>query len=190
MSDKKDSKTWIIIGIVILVVAVYFLAKHQEFISSVLVRSGPLAPIVALLLYPLLAGTPITTDPLTLIMVATYGPLTAVFVAWIGNNMAAMVEYYLGTKLNEVANIEKNKQKMPFGLAKLKVDSVGFLIFGRMIPGYGSKIISILAGSGKVPLKRYLWTTALTNFLGAITLAYGWLGILGILKNLLKAFPL
>jgi uncharacterized membrane protein YdjX (TVP38/TMEM64 family) len=68
-------------------------------------------------------------------------------------------------------------------LGKLPVNSVGFLVFGRMIPGYGAKIISILAGVYKVPIKRYLWATALTNSLGAILLSYGGFGLVNIIKN-------
>ncbi|EKD99594.1 MAG: hypothetical protein ACD_22C00226G0006 [uncultured bacterium] len=44
---------------------------------------------------------------------------------------------------------------MPLGFSKMPVNSLGFLIFGRMIPGYGSKIISILAAFYKVPFGRY-----------------------------------
>ena len=64
----------------------------------------------------------------------------------------------------------------------MPVNSVGFLIFGRMIPGYGGKIISILAVMYKVPMKRYLWTTATTNFLGSILLSYGGFGIVSLIK--------
>ena len=161
---------------------IYFIAKHTNFITTLLVKSGPWAPIVATLLYPLLAPTPVTTDPITVVIGVAYGPLVGVIIAWIGNTLAAVVEYYLGSKIIKAETLKKGMKKMPFGLGKLPVDSIGFLVFGRMIPGYGGKIISILAGIYKVPMKRYIWTTAVTTLLGSILLAYGSYGLVWIIK--------
>lgn len=170
-------------GIVSLAAIIYLLTKHSGLIEELLYKSGPLAPIVAIILYPLLAPTPITTDPITVIIGVAYGPLTGIGIAWIGNTLAALVEYYMGEKLQKVTNFEKAKEKIPFGLGKLPVNSVGFLIFGRMIPGYGGKIISILAGMYRVSLGRYLWTTALTNLMGSILLSYGGFEIINLIKS-------
>ena len=183
MLSRKTNKIWVIVGILISIVVIYILSRHTNFISNMLIRSGPLAPIIAIILYPLLAPTPITTDPITIIIVSTYGPLIAIIISWIGNTLSALVEYEMGSKISKTANFENDREKMPFGLGKLPVSSVYFLIFGRMIPGYGSKIIGILAGSYKVPIKRYLWTSALTNLLGSILLAYGGFGLINLLKS-------
>jgi uncharacterized membrane protein YdjX (TVP38/TMEM64 family) len=182
MSEERKNKIWTVVGIVILIAAIYLLSRHTHLIQSLLYKSGPWAPLVAILLYPLLAPTPITTDPITVIIGVVYGPLIGVLMAWVGNTLAALVEYYIGTRLQKVANFEKAKEKIPFGLGKLPVNSAGFLIFGRMIPGYGGKIISILAGMYKVPLKRYLWTTAATNLFGSILLSYGGFGVVRLIK--------
>lgn len=175
-------KIWTVVGIVIFAVVIYFLSKHSNFVTDILYKSGPLAPIVAIVLYPLLAPTPITTDPITVIVGVTYGPLVGALIAFFGNNLAALVEYFLGSKIGKAAKFEEGKEKMPFGLGKLPVNSIGFLIFGRMIPGYGGKLISILAGTYKVPIKRYLWTTAVTNFLGSTILAYGGFSLVETIK--------
>jgi uncharacterized membrane protein YdjX (TVP38/TMEM64 family) len=184
MSEETKNKIWTVIGILLLIIVIYLLSTHTHFIELLLHRSGAWAPLVAILLYPLLAPTPITTDPITVIMGVVYGPLIGLTYAWIGNTLAALVEYYIGTKLQKVTNFEKAKGKIPFGLGKLPVNSVGFLVFGRMIPGYGGKIISILAGMYKVPLKRYLWTTAITNLFGAIILSYGGSSLVKIIRIL------
>jgi uncharacterized membrane protein YdjX (TVP38/TMEM64 family) len=42
-----------------------------------------------------------------------------------------------------------------------------------MIPGYGPKIVSMMAGIYRVPLLRYLWTTAIPIFVGAAAFAFG-----------------
>lgn len=186
MSTEEDkpngklagSKIWTFLGIILFIAVIYFLVRHSYVITNLLHKSGAWAPIVALLLYPLLAATPITTDPITVIMGVAYGPHWGAVIAWFGNTLAATVEYLLGGRIGKATNFEKSKEKMPFGIGKLPVNSVAFLVFGRMIPGYGGKIISILAGTYKVPMKRYVWTTAITNLLGSILLAYGGFGLI------------
>ncbi len=183
MFKKINDKVWTVLGISIFIIVIYLLTKHADFITELLIKSGPKAPIIALILYPLLAITPITTDPITIVIGVAYGPFVAALIAFFGNTTAAMIEYYFGLKLSQVANFEKIKKHMPFGLGKMPVNSIGFLVFGRMIPGYGSKIISILAAAYKVPLKRYLWTTAVTGILGSLVIAYGGFGIIKLLKH-------
>jgi uncharacterized membrane protein YdjX (TVP38/TMEM64 family) len=183
MSAGKKNTIWAVLGTATLVFVIYYLSRHSQFIEVLLLRSGALAPIVAIILYPLLAITPITTDPITVVVGVVYGPLVGVAIAWLGNTLAALLEYYIGTRIEKVTNFEKTKAKLPFGLSKLPVNSVAFLILGRMIPGYGSKIISILAGIYKVPMGRYLWTTAVTNLFGSILLSYGGFGIFKLLKS-------
>lgn len=182
MFGKKNSKIWVILGILILITILYLLSKHTHLIEELLYKSGALAPIIALILYPLLAPTPITTDPITVVIGVIYKPLIGVLIAWIGNTLAALVEYYLGIRMEKAANFKEAREKLPFGLGKLPVNSIGFLVFGRMIPGYGGKIISLLAGMHKVPMKRYLWTTALTNLAGSIFLSYGGFGLVRLIK--------
>ena len=169
-------------GILLFLAVIYILVKNADLVTVLLKKSGVWAPIVATLIYPLLAPTPITTDPVTVIMGVTYGPVIGATIALIGNTLAALVEYYLGTKINKVTNFEKNKKKLPFGLGKMPVDSPAFLIGGRMIPGYGGKIISILAGTYKVPMKTYLWTTLTTNLIGSLILAFGVSGLVNLLR--------
>lgn len=186
---KKANKFWTFSGVLLFAVVVYFLAKNADIVTQVIYKSGAWAPIIATLLYPLLAPTPITTDPITVIMVVTYGPWAGAGIALVGNTLAALLEYYLGTRINKIANFEKNKKKLPFGLGKMPVNSVVFLIFGRMIPGYGAKIISILAGTYRVPIKKYIWTTLVTTSLGSLLLAFGTTGLVSALKSL-KIFGL
>jgi len=183
-SEDNESKIWAVVAIFIFILVIYFLSKHTHYITSVLTESGPFAPLVAILLYSLLAPTPIPTDPITLILGVVYGPFIGVIIAWIGNILATLVEYYIGAHINRKTNHKFSKNKLPLGLSKLPVNSIAFLIFGRMIPGYGSKIISILAGAYKVPLKRYLWTSAATSLFGSIFLVYGGFGLVSIIKYL------
>jgi uncharacterized membrane protein YdjX (TVP38/TMEM64 family) len=54
---------------------------------------------------------------------------------------------------------------------------------GRMIPGYGPKLVSVVAGMYKVPLFRYVWTTAIPTIIGAALFAYGGYGIINLITH-------
>jgi len=182
MFKGKHGKIWTVVGVLLLVVVVYLLSRHTHLIQRILYGSGPWTLLVAFILYPLLAPTPITTDPITPILAVVYGPVIAVLISFIGNMLGSTVEYFVGERIGRATNFEKTKEKIPFGLGKLQVNSVPFLIFGRMVPGYGGKVISLIAGTNRVPLKRFWWTTAVTNFAGSVLLAYGGWGLVKAIK--------
>ena len=100
--------------------------------------------------------------------------------ATLGNLLAALVEYYIGRRIGDVANFERQRQKLPFGLGKSPVKSVVFLIVARFLPGYGAKFISVISGIYKVPLWRYTWTTVISTLIGAAVIAFGGFGLLNL----------
>jgi uncharacterized membrane protein YdjX (TVP38/TMEM64 family) len=154
------------------IAAVFFtqdLNKVKAFIS----QAGIWGIIVSILLYALLGVTLIPSEPLTLFIGALFGPWLATLIAGTGNTLSAFVEYYIGTHIGSATNFAERKDKLPFGLGKMKVDSPLFLVGARMIPGYGPKIVSMMAGIYRVPLLRYLWTTAIPIFIGATVFAFG-----------------
>lgn len=184
MYRRKSSLIWTIIGFISIVLIVYLLSKHSHLISLLLNKSGIFGPVVALALYPIFATTPLTTDPITIVIAVIYGPFAGFTLSMIGNAMAALVEYYVGIKIGKATNYEAIKHKLPFGLGKLPVNSIPFLIFGRMIPLYGSKVLSILAGMHRVPMRRYIWTSIVTNIPGSIILSYGGFHLVRLVKFL------
>jgi len=181
MFKEENNKLGTIFSIGFIIVVFYFLIKDIHNIQSIILRSGVWAPIVAIFLYAVLSPTPISTDPITIIVGTIYGPLIGAVIAWIGNMLASFIEYYLGTRIHKVTNFDKTKKHLPFGLSKLPVNSPSFLILGRLIPFYGGKIISILAGIYKVPIMIYLWTTMVTNLLGSVILAFGGFHLINLL---------
>ena len=106
-----------------------------------------------------------------------FGPWTAMIISWIGNTGAAVVEYYLGQRIGSAANFMEKKEKLPWGLGKLPVTSPWFLIGGRVIPLYGAKAISLVAGVYHVPILRYIWTTAITILIGSAIFSFGGFGL-------------
>jgi len=183
MLGNKRTKFWTFVSLVFSVFFIIYVVKNIKEVDNLIRAVGVAGPLVSILLYGILAPTPITTDPLTVINGALFGPVFGIIISWLGNNFAALIEYYLGAHLSNITNFKESKDKLPFGLSKLPVASPWFLIFGRLIPGYGGKLISIMGGIYHVPVNLYLWTTAVTNLTGSILLALGGHGL-----SLIKPF--
>lgn len=168
----------IIVTLVFLFIAVRYFSTEISQVKTLLHDAGPFAFIVAILIYGVLGATVVPSEPLTALLGGLYSPWQAMLVAMLGNTLAALIEYYLGGHIGNIANFEKQRARLPFGLGKFPVDSPVFLIFGRMIPAIGPKLISLMSGIYKVKIGRYIWTTIVTNLLGAALIAYGAAGLI------------
>lgn len=181
---RNQSLSILVFSVLIMVlVGVFFttdLARIKSFISS----AGAWGIVISIVFYALMGMTLIPSEPFTLFIGALFGPFYATLIAGIGNTLSALVEYYLGTHIGSATNFVEKKDKLPFGLGKMKVESPLFLIGARMIPGYGPKVVSVLAGVYKVPILRYIWTTAVPVFLGSAIFAFGGFGIGKLTKTL------
>lgn len=184
MKEKTLKSVASIAGLILGIVVLYFVAKNFHDAELLIVKAGVAGPLVALFLYAVFAPTPVPTDALTIVCGAIYGPFYGSAIAWMGNNVAALVEYFIGAHISKNTDFETEKKKLPFGLGNLPINSILVLTLGRMLPFYGSKVISIMAGMYGVPYKRYIWTSALINLTGAIMLSYGGFRILDYLKSI------
>ena len=182
-NNKSQAVIFFVLSLLIVVGLVYFVSKNLSAIEAYIAANGLWGMLVAVLLYGLLGLTLIPSEPLTVLMGAIYGPLTAILVAGVGNTLAAVVEYNLGSRVNKLTNFVEKKEKLPLGLGKLPVASPSFLIFARMIPGYGPKAVSVLAGVYRVPMFLYVWTTAIPTFAGATIFAFGGSGLVGLFHH-------
>jgi uncharacterized membrane protein YdjX (TVP38/TMEM64 family) len=172
-NGRSQSIYVLIFSILIMGLAALFFTQDMSKIKSFISEAGIWGIIISIMLYALLGVTLIPSEPLTLFIGALFGPWLATLIAGTGNTLSACVEYYLGTHIGSATNFAERKDKLPFGLGKLKVDSPLFLVGARMIPGYGPKIVSMMAGIYRVPIIRYLWTTAIPIFTGAAIFAFG-----------------
>lgn len=181
---KKNYKSILILvgTVIVLFVIAKFFSTELNQVKDFLEKAGPYAFIVAIVIYGLLGASPIPSEPLTAVISGIFSPWKAMFVATLGNSLAAMVEYYLGGHIGTLANFDDKRALLPFNLGKFPADSPAFLIFGRMIPAVGPKVISLTSGIYKVPLWRYLWTTFVTNLAGAALIAYGAAGVILLFK--------
>ncbi len=173
MSERRKTAFWSIIGILITGIVVYFALKYFDDLEAFLISVGVFGPLVSLGLYALLSITPVNTDSLTLVNGLVYGVLAGTLIASVGNTVAALIEYYVGLKVRDVSGTEGQTFTVPVIKKKFPVRSWVFLIFGRFIPGYGGKAVSIIAGMYKVPVWKYVWTAFVANAIGAFMFAYG-----------------
>jgi uncharacterized membrane protein YdjX (TVP38/TMEM64 family) len=172
---KLDTRTLrnlllIVLGVLLLAL---FVSRRMEQVRQFIRAGGWWGILFSLILYGILGASPIPSEPLTVFISTVYGPLPATLIAGTGNLLAALVEFFIGVKVGDVANFEERKSRLPLGLGKMAVDSPIFLIGARMLPGYGPKFVSLIAGIYRVPLWRYTWTSAFSTLLGAAAFAYG-----------------
>lgn len=177
-SDKKTNH-WLSLTITLVLVAaaVVFLTREMNQVRSFIANSGWIGMLAAILVYGLLGASPVPSEPLTVLLSTVFGPFSAMIVSGLGNLLAAAVEYYIGAHIGNATSFTQQREKLPFGLGKMPVESPVFLIVARMVPGYGSKFVSLIGGIYHVPLYRYLWTAAIPTFLGTAIFAYGGFGL-------------
>lgn len=179
--SEKEERIWTVVTVLLIILTFYFLGKNLNFADIVIKKAGIFGPVATVVIYAILAPTPISTDPITAVSGVLLGPVLGIVVAWIGNNLGATVEYFIGKKVGRSERFSSVKDKLPFGLNKLPIESPYVLIFGRAIPGYGGKVINLMAGIYEVSFKTFLWTTVLINLVGAILLSFGGYGLLKVI---------
>jgi len=174
--NTKQNRTRLAAGLItillVILIVVLILSRNMDVIREFLVRSGKIGLVISVALYGLLGASPVPSEPLTVLLSALYGPGYITIVATLGNLLSALVEYYIGRKIGDISDFEQRRQKLPFGLGKIPTDSVLFLIVARFLPGYGAKFISVFSGVYHVRLWRYIWTTVLSTFIGALVVAH------------------
>lgn len=175
VEKKRSSKPLYILLITLVILLLFSLVftRQLPLVKEFIQQCGWFGLVISIVFYGILGASPIPSEPFTVLVASLYGPLEATLVATLGNLLAAMVEFYVGVKLGDVADFETRKKQLPLGLGKLPADSPLFLIFARMLPGYGPKCVSMISGMYKVPLWRYIWTTFVSTLVGAAIVAFG-----------------
>ncbi len=173
--ESLQSKLSIYILLALFIVVVLIAARHFDisYVLNFLQKYEQFGIVGFLLAYVILGVTPIPTEPVGLLFLAWKGPVPAILLATVGNTLAAIVEYYIGGSVGGLTNFEQKKEKLPFHLGRLPINSPAFLILGRMLPGFGPKFVSIACGVYKVPMFTYLWTALVAHFVGATILMLG-----------------
>lgn len=133
--------------------------------------------IISLAVFFLASFTFIPSSPLTVFLSITYSPQFAIGLSGLGNTLGAIVQYYIGTHLTSLENLEGNKEKLPHFLRGLPISSPLFLLIGRVIPG-GTRGLSVVSGFYHTRFFTFFWTTTLMYFLSAAFQVFGGMELL------------
>ncbi len=155
-----------------------FFQKDFKEIEKIIPKAGVAGPIFSIILMGILSATPIPTDPIVILNGALFGPFMGILISWMGNNLAAIIEYFIGKGLAQIADFDKQRHNLPFGLGNFPADSAWYLICGRFVPQFGGKVVSVTAGMYHVSFWKYLWTSILSNLFGSVLLAVGGYSVL------------
>lgn len=181
---RDREKLYKIIPIMIFVIfAVIFAFTFDiNVLKEFLEKNEKLGLIICLFIYILLGVTLIPAEPVTLLILAWKGPLVAIIMATLGNTLTGTLEFAVGGNIGDLANFEAKKEKLPFHLGRLPIDSPAFLLLARMLPGFGSKFVSVASGVYQVPIRTFLWTTFVANLIGAAFIAFSGYGLINLFR--------
>ena len=179
-SYRKYLKPMFVILLVILVV-LYAFRQDASGLIKIIEKHKNLSILISLIVYTLLGATPIPSEPLTVFSITLYGPLWTVLIATVGNTLAALLEFFVGGNIGDLADFEKRKAKLPFRLGEIPIQSPIFLLLARMLPGLGPKFVSVASGIYRVPLFTYIWTAIVSHLIGAAILVSGGYSLLKLL---------
>lgn len=168
---------WRVLSLSLFVLMFYLLIDKSDEIKCLLENGGIWTPVLGVITLALLGPTPVATEPIIILLAVSYSPFWGMVIGAIGNTLAMLIEYSVAYKLAEIFDYQKEKKKLPKFLRKIPANNIYFLIIGRMVPGYGSKIISLIAGAEKVDMKLYFWTSLISGIFGAFVISYGGFGI-------------
>ncbi|NMC84950.1 MAG: TVP38/TMEM64 family protein [Anaerolineaceae bacterium] len=182
-TSENQGKIARLILAVLLIAAATLVALHQDThkLQIFLKEYGRWSALACVFIYALLGATPVPSEPITVLLTTLFGPWWTALIATVGNTLAALIEFFIGGRINDLSDFEKRKAKLPFHLGKLPIDSPAFLLIGRMLPGFGPKFVSVVSGVYQVPLWTYLWTAGLSNAVGAVVVALGGYSLLQLL---------
>jgi uncharacterized membrane protein YdjX (TVP38/TMEM64 family) len=174
--SHKSHHTSQIVGVVSLIVPIIiiYLFRHEIYdLTSHISEAGIWAPIISIVIMGILSATPIPTDPIVVLNGAIFGPFWGFLISWLGNNLAAFVEYAIGLGIRQATDFDHQRRYLPLGLHKFSPNSYTFLLLGRFIPQFGGKLVSFAAGIYQVNFFKYLWTTLVANLFGSLLFALG-----------------
>ena len=175
LTPKKEQKSILVLGstVIFCIILIFIPSQVLVPIKRMVVNSGSFGILICISLLGILGISPIPSEPITVFITGIFGPFLAMIITWLGNLFSALLEYGIGINMREITDFEKIRQNLPFNLSALPIDSPLFLIAGRMVPGVGPKVVSLVSGIYRVPIRRYIWTTMLANIFGAFAIAFG-----------------
>jgi uncharacterized membrane protein YdjX (TVP38/TMEM64 family) len=101
-SWDRPGKYWLA-ALFVIVAIIFALTFRLAALTAFLEKYRTFGLVACLFAYVLLSVTPIPSEPVTFLVLAWKGPMAAVILATLGNTLAAMMEFYIGQSLGDVA---------------------------------------------------------------------------------------
>jgi membrane protein YqaA with SNARE-associated domain len=95
--------------------------------------------------------------------------LHVVFSVQIGNTLSCIIEYHNRKGIHEIRDFENEKTSYPLILES----DLNFQVLGRLIPGFGSNLVSTMSGIYQFSFSSFILISVITNGIGEFILAYG-----------------
>ena len=165
------------IFIFLLLIINFDMSELQDFIG----QYKDFSLFISFACYFLLSFTFIPTTPLIVFMSILSDPISAAVTATLGNTLAAVVQYHIGTTVTDIDRFKVWQTKLPLPIRKLPISSPLFLLAGRFMPG-GPRVLSIICGAYQVPISTYLWTSTVAYLISASFFAFGGTGLATLFK--------
>jgi uncharacterized membrane protein YdjX (TVP38/TMEM64 family) len=122
-------------------------------------RFGLAAAAVLVPVHAVVAVSPFPSELIAPVHGAIYGFAVGWPLTWLGWWLGAALEYGLYRRVARDL-LEGEGGRLPSWLRRLPAAHPLFLVFGRLVP-FGNHAVNALAGSCRVPLWRFAWTSAL-----------------------------
>ena len=140
---------------VAILAASFFLAglviAKQPQVEHVLRSLGPLAWILAVVVFAIVASAPFSvTDALAIMNGAIFGPVLGSVINAIGLVFAAMLGYAINRHAATMLDLDAYLERLPAWVKRFPVGSPAFLISVRVIPGFGGTIATATAAAFRV----------------------------------------
>ena len=137
---------------------------------------GALAPLVSVPLHvAAVAAAPGVDDAFGLANGILYGMPLGFALSWLAWFTGSLVQFWVGRSARSDFDLGARSERLPRWLRELPVGHPGYIIGVRFVPGAGGHLASIIPGAAGVPLRRFLWCTALTT--SVVAMLWTWAGM-------------
>lgn len=130
--------------------------------EALLLRFGPLAPLLSVPIHVVLSATPFPSEMIGLANGAVYGFWLGTLCSWLGWWCGAILEYGLLRRGTRQIGARVEFERLPGWLRRFPVGHPFFLIVGRQIP-FGFHLVNVFAGVAGVPPARFVFCAAVSN---------------------------
>jgi uncharacterized membrane protein YdjX (TVP38/TMEM64 family) len=165
---KFSRKALIVIGLLLLVLAVYYLYSgaglewNEEQLVLRIRSFGILAPLASIGIMILHSFLPFPGELIAMANGMVFGPIWGTVYTWTGAMLGAWISFWLTRKWGQplVNRMFPSRRIEQMSVWK-KVDSPWSLIVLRLIPLISFNLLNYVLGLTKVSVWRFTWTTAI-----------------------------